>query len=189
MRQNDQNNQSDQNEGFSSSQSQQALRSLKSLSAEPSPYLKTRVLAHAREQKRAKVSFFKKYFLQAGLATAFIFVIAFSFLQPKEITPTYATGQDYVIRMDIRPYKDSPVAYAEIVLGDEKIQFSSSRFSEISAQKKITVSWDNLVEKQFLPIVVKGLKAGSSKVVVNFYDANNNLIKSQDVNLKFKIGT
>ena len=62
MRQNDQNNQSDQNEGFSSSQSQQALRSLKSLSAEPSPYLKTRVLAHAREQKRAKVSFFKKYF-------------------------------------------------------------------------------------------------------------------------------
>lgn len=181
-------NENDQNEGYSNEQSKAALQSLKSLSMEPSPFLKTRVLAQMRERKQEKVGFFKKYFMHAGLATAFLFVITFSFLQNKTVMPTYTTGQDYVIRMDIRPYKDSKIAYAEVVLGDGKVEFSSSKFSEISAQKKLTVSWENLVEKQFLPIVIKGMRAGQSKVVVNFYDSENNLVKSQDVNLNFKGG-
>ena len=184
-------NENDQkNEGFSSAQSQQALQSLKSLSVEPSPFLKTRVLAHAREQRQSKISFFKKYFLIPSITAALAILVSISYLQKKDsAVPTYAMGKDYVIRMDIRPFKDEPIAYAEIVLDDENVQFSSIKFSEISAQKKMTVSWENLVEKQFLPIVIKGLKAGSSKVVVNFYDANNNLVKTQDVNLKFKAGT
>ena len=185
-------NENDQNEGFSNEQSKAALQSLKSLSMEPSPFLKTRVLAQMRERKQSQVGtvhgYIKKYFMHAGLATAFIFVVTFSFLQNKTVIPTYETGQAYVIRMDIRPYKDSKIAYAEVVLGDERVQFSSSKFAEISAQKKLTVSWDNLVEKQFLPIVIKGMSAGQSKVVVNFYDSENNLVKSQDVNLNFKGG-
>lgn len=177
-------------EGFSSLQSQKALQSLKTLSVEPSPFLKTRILAHVREQKQSKVSFFKKYFLVPALTAAVAIVMTIGYLKSKDSgVPAYAMGQDYVIRMDIRPYKESAIAYAEIVLGDEKIQFSSSKFTEISVQKKMTISWENLVEKQFLPIVIKGLKEGSSKVVVNFYDASNNLVKSQDVHLKFKAGT
>ena len=126
-------NENDSNStGFSSIESENALKSLRTLSIEPSPFLKTRVLAHAREQRQAKVGFLKKYFLQAGLATCFLFVIAVSFFKNTDSVPSYAVGQDYVIRMDIRPYKDAGVSYAEVVLGDEKVQFSSSKFSEIS---------------------------------------------------------
>jgi hypothetical protein len=183
----------DTDQGFSSEQSKQALHSLKSLSAEPSPFLRTRILARVRENKVQKVSFFKKYFLQTAFGTAMGFVLAFVLFQkmnsqsPTEIA-TYLTGQAYVIRMDIRPYKESEIAYAEILLNDENIEFTSSQHSEISQQKKLIVSWESVVQKQFLPIVIKGTKSGPSIVIVNFYDIENKLVNSQNVNLQFKGG-
>ena len=183
----------DSNEGFSSEESQKALHSLRSLSQDPSPFLKTRVLARAREKQNNKKSLFLKYFFQSSLVTAILVVVAvslFSKTQKSDLQQiaSYVTGQAYVIRMDIRPYKESAIAYAEIVLDDDNIEFSSKQHIEISQQKKLVVSWENVVQKQFLPIVIKGTKPGSSKVIVNFYDSENKLVNSQNVNLNFKGG-
>jgi hypothetical protein len=188
MKHNDQN----LNEGYSSTESQNALSSLKSVSAEPSLYFKTRILAQAREQQKAKSNLFKKFFASVALAACLVLAVTTFIFKNKSLSGAeiafYKTGQPYVIRVDIRPYKESKIAYAEVVLDDDNVQFSSSRFENISQQKKLVVSWENVVEKQFLPIVIKGLQTGASVVKVNFYDSENKLINSQNVNLNFKGG-
>ncbi len=180
------------NEGFLSDESADALKSLRSVSAEPSLYFKTRVLAQMREQKKAKQSLFRKFFIPSALAFSFALIMSFLALQKQTQNQTevasYIIGQPYVIRMDIRPYKESGVAYAEILLSDDNVQFSSSQFEKISQQKKLVVAWETVVQKQFLPIVIKGVQSGNSKVIVNFYDSENKLVNSQNVNLNFKGG-
>lgn len=94
----------------------------------------------------------------------------------------------YVIRVDIRPLPNENIAYAEISLPDENVQFASLKFDDIKAQKKIVVSWEGMLEKQYMPIVVQGTKAGSAKVIVNFYDSDRNLVTSKEVSLYFKGG-
>ena len=186
-------NEHDDKDGFSSSEASEALRSLKNLKTEsPSPFFKTRILAHTKAIKKSRFELFKENLLQPLLAVTFLFTISiFIFQKTKLNNPdidSYKTGQAYVIRMDIRPYKELGIAYAEVLLENENIQFSSSRFEKISQQKKLTVSWESVVEKQFLPIVIKGMKSGSSKVIVNFYDSENNLVNTKNVNLEFKGG-
>ncbi len=180
------------NQGFSSSESELALKSLKSISAEPSLYFKTRLLAKAREQRTEKVSFFKKIFTPQALMACLVLVVSVVVFKKQNVSQPeialFNTNQPYVIRVDIRPYKEAKIAYAEVVLADENIQFSSAQFEKISLQKKLVVSWESVVEKQFLPIVIKGIKSGVSTVKVNFYDSENKLVNSQNVSLKFKGG-
>ena len=186
----------DSNQGYADQEVQLAFYSLRSLDAEPSSFLKTRVLARIREKKENKQSLFKKYILQSALSFGLVTAVLFGLFQKNSVSSTtstgavasYTTGQAYVIRMDIRPHKESAIAYAEILLSDDRIEFASQQHAQISSQKKIIVSWENLVQKQFLPIVIKGTKAGNSKVIVNFYDLDNKLVNSQDVNLNFKGG-
>lgn len=170
-----------------------ALRSLKQASPDPSPYLEARVVAHFRENIKAKQKNVWLPWLGGALASAFVLVLAFGFvLRSRTATPTtvadYLVGQDYVVRMDIRALKESPIAYAEVVLEGDNVQFSSGKYASVSQQKKIIISWDSLLEKQFLPIVLKAKSGGKSKVVVNFYDSENKLVNTRDLNLNFKGG-
>lgn len=170
-----------------------ALRSLKHVSPEPSPYLEARVTAQFRESRKAQPQSIWLALVSGALASAFVFVLGFSFFLKSKgpVAPTvadYQVGQDYVIRMDIRALKEAPISYAEVVLEGENVQFSSGKFAAISQQKKIVISWDSLVEKQFLPIVLKAKSGGRSKVVVNFYDSENKLVNTRDLDLNFKGG-
>ena len=79
--------------------------------------------------------------------TAILVVVVVSFISKNQKSDlqqsaSYVTGQAYVIRMDIRPYKESAIAYAEIVLDDDNIEFSSKQHIEIIQQKKLVVSWE-----------------------------------------------
>lgn len=186
------NDESDPTTGYDGPDAKEALQSLMSFNVEPSPFLKTRILAHAREQKSLQIPFYKKMFWPAAVALSLLLAFKFMLLPKGTIqsieVASYSVGQPYVIRMDIRPYQEAHIAYAEIVIDDEKIQFSSSQFESIGQQRKLVVAWENLVGKQFLPIVIKGLKNGNSEVIVNFYSSDNKLVNSQNVNLKFKGG-
>lgn len=174
-----------------------AIKSLKSISVEPSPYLAKRVLRNLEAQPAAKNSiaaFFSQFKLlpsvSVALATLVITFGVFKLVNKNaaETIQAYALGQAYVIRMDIRPLPNSEIAYAEISLPDENVQFASQKY-DIKSQKKLVVSWDSMVEKQYMPIVVQGVKAGSSKVIVNFYDSDRNLVTSKEISLYFKGGS
>lgn len=186
-------NETDLNEGYSNEATAQALRSLKKQELETSPYFKARLLAHVKDQAQVKQSFFKKYLVYSVLSTCALLVVTLTSLNNINLenhspVASHSIGETYVIRMDIRPLKEVQIEYAEIILPDEKIEFASKTNTEVSQQRKLIVSWDLMVQKQFLPIIVKGLKAGSSSVVVNFYDSSHNLVKSQTMNLHFKGG-
>jgi hypothetical protein len=190
-------------EGFKTEESMQALSALKSLSSDASPYLKNRVLRNIESQAVDKktalpwvVRFFQQFKLAPSLAVATL-TLALSFLffnsnklflkqNPEQ--PTFNIGQAYVIRFDIRPLPNENIAYAEITLPDENVQFASLKFDDIKTQKKLVVSWEGMLEKQYMPIVVQGTKAGASKVIVNFYDSDRNLVTSKEVSLYFKGG-
>lgn len=187
-------------EGYKSEESMQALSALKSLRNEASPYLKNRVLRNidAQSQEKQKswfADFFQQFKLAPSLAVA-AFTLVLSFLlfnsnkifqQPNQ-QPAFNLGQAYVIRMDIRPLPNENIAYAEITLPDENVQFASLKFDDIKSQKKLVVSWEGMLKKQYMPIVVQGTKAGASKVIVNFYDSDRNLVTSKEVSLYFKGG-
>ena len=189
-------------EGYQSEESMQALSALKSLSSEASPYLKNRVLRNIDIQKQESFSarvwltqFFAQFKLAPSLAVA-VLTLAFSFLifnsnnffQQQAAKSVFNIGQAYVIRVDVRPLPNEDIAYAEISLADENIQFASLKFDDIKTQKKLIVNWEGMLEKQYMPIVVQGTKAGSSKVIVNFYDSDRNLVTSKEVSLYFKDG-
>ena len=181
----------DNNPNSDSSAGLKALRSLKHVSPQPSPFLEARVAAHFRENLKTKQRSIWMPLFGGALASAFVLVLAFSFMLRSRSVPAvtdYLVGQDYVIRMDIRALKETPIAYAEVVLQGDNVNFSSGKFASISQQRKIVISWDSLVEKQFLPIVLKAMSGGKSKVVVNFYDAENKLVNSRDLDLNFKGG-
>ena len=183
-------------EGFSSPATQEALQSLKSVSVQPSVYFKTRLLARADEQANNSAqsqSYFRlSHALSASLVVCLVSGLIYFGLQNKPdifaASPTYKTGQSYVIRVDIRPLKDAGISYAEINLSDSNIKFASSEVLEVILQQKLIVAWESIVEKQFLPIVIQGIKPGTSTVVVNFYDFDKKLIKTQNVKLDFKGG-
>lgn len=183
-------------EGFSSFESKQALQSLKSLAPEPSRFLKTRLLARLEEQSKQQVGckplWTKSYFFSVALSSSFVLcLIYFGIKYNSEISEAstiYKTGLSYVIRLDIRPLKDAGVSYAEINLSDKNIQFSSTEVLDVIQNKKLVVAWDSIIEKQFLPIVIQGIKPGVSSVMVNFYNLENKLVKSQNIKLDFKGG-
>lgn len=173
-----------------------ALRSLGQIDLQPSPYLAARVkaglIASQRETSEDLGTWsakWKQFFwpsLSAVLALALVLVLMTGGPHGREEIATYVTGQDYLIRVDIRAVHESNVAFAEIVLQDENLQFSSRQFSDVKELRKLVIEWQQLTDKQYLPIVVQGLRAGASQVTVNFYDKNNNVILTKEMPLLFK---
>ncbi len=167
-----------------------ALRSLNQLDLQPSPYLVARIKAGLMsDMNRVSARGWLRYFwpaVSAALACALVVVLSARSEHPNEEIASYVVGQDYLIRVDIRSVHQTDVAYAEIVLQDENLQFSSQQFADVKELRKLVIEWQQLTDKQYLPIVVQGLKAGTSQVTVNFYDKNNNVILTKEMPLSFK---
>jgi hypothetical protein len=193
-------NQNPNSQDVMATEAANALKALKSVQVEPSAYLTQRILNNyeLRTEVSQKKSTFSlpSLFVQfkfwpsfsVALATLFISFFAFKSFNNSQQPAIYALNQDYVIRMDIRPLPQDEIAYAEISLPDENVQFSSKKFTDLKLQKKLVVSWDSMVAKQYLPIVVQGIKPGSSKVIVNFYDSEHKLVTTREISLYFKGG-
>lgn len=190
------------NTPYKSQESFEAIKSLKDLPLEPSPFLAKRVLRNLNSKAQAESQFnlltrflgqFKFWpSISVALASIFLSIVVFKtgVFSKSDTNPaeSYLLGQTYVIRMDIRPLSKNDIAYAEISLPDDNLEFASQKFSEIKLQKKLVVGWDTMLEKQYMPIVVQGKKAGSTKVIVNFYDSDHNLVTTKEISLYFKVG-
>lgn len=190
------------NTPYKSQESFEAIKSLKDLPLEPSPFLAKRVLRNLNSKTQAQSQFnvltgFLSQFkfwpsISVALASIFLSIVVFKagVFSKSDTNPaeSYLLGQTYVIRMDIRPLPNNDIAYAEISLPDDNLEFASQKFSEIKLQKKLVVGWDTMLEKQYMPIVVQGKKAGSTKVIVNFYDSDHNLVTTKEISLYFKAG-
>lgn len=180
----------------SNSNAHPALRSLRDLDLEPSPYLAARVQANLRsqtattaaEKSRGLASWFWPA-VSFGLSAALVAVVVTTKVLPSSAPSAqvaeYKTGQPYMIRVDIRALGENEIAYAEIELQDDNIEFASGKFSDVRTMKKLVVSWEQMMDKQYLPIVVQGLRSGRSQVHVSFFDKYDKLITSKDTTLSF----
>lgn len=164
------------------------LRSLSEVQVQPSVFMKSRVLANVKASQ--KEPWWAKWLWPAVTFGLVAILVLGWFNQPnlekqEPFTSTYALDQPYLIRFDIRALKDQPVAYAEVSLEDSKVQFISKKFVDIQRSKNLVVHWENLLGKQYLPVVIKGVEQGVSNVKVRFYNKDGEIIKHQNMVFHF----
>jgi hypothetical protein len=174
-----------------------ALARLKSVELEPSPFLSTRIQANLRatSQPAPPQWSWKSWKTTLSLSVAFsvALVLLVALVQGPKLLQSnvnsYALGKPYLIRVDVRELDPDEVAYAEIEIKGESAQFKSKAFEQLAEVKKITVNGEIFKNKQYLPIVVEGIKKGKSEVSVNFFDKNKKLLSSRVVDLSFAGGS
>jgi hypothetical protein len=170
-----------------------ALISLRKLKVEASPFLTQRVLNNFEAaKKQSNKPWFYQWFWKVSTALSCAALVGlavkFSILQTELQSKTqahFSLNRPYLIRVDIRDLSSSEVAYAEVVLAKEGMQFASQDYVDLKDQHKLTVVWEHMLEKQYLPIVVSGTKSGAGQVKVYFYDQENKLVDSKEINLSF----
>ncbi len=171
-------------------QYEKMISSLKGIDVEPSSYMKTRVLARAREineQKQAK-RFSWKSLIFVAAATAFVVLMVSRFVFIEQQEPGLEVGKPYVVKADLRSMNDlGNVAYVQVEL-DGEIQFSSKKFSRIREMRSLKLSWEKLVGKQYLPVIVEGTSSGNSVVRVKFFGKDNKVIKTEEYDFSFDRG-
>lgn len=173
----------DQNENQLSPQAQEALSILRSSRPEPSTYMKTRVMARLREEgtPKGRAWLWPSVSLILGLALVLVLVLPRSQWAPEALS----VQKPYMVKVDLRPMDNSDLAYAVIELEGDGIQFSSNKFNEVEKLKSLRIEWQVLIGKQYLPIVIEGIKAGPASVVVRFYDNEQRLVEKKNVQLSF----
>jgi len=168
-----------------------ALRSLGDVGVQPSPYMKTRVLAKVRAEKSKRPSYLKWLWpsISGALAFALLVVLVrpdFDQQNPAMQVAKYEIGQPYMLKVDLRTYEDQEIAQARIRLNDV-VAFSSKRHSHIKQLKSLTLQWEQLAGKQYLPIVIEGLQSGDGQVLVEFLNDQGQVVDSTTMDLKFQV--
>ena len=163
-----------------------ALEHVKNTEIEPSSFLKTRILANIKagsvKKSRNYLFVFSPKLIFSSLLLLFIFSMIFFQKVENSIFPV---SKPYMVKIDIRSLKDADVDSVKVELAGV-ISFSSKKFTEIKNLKELTLSWENLVGKQYIPIVIEGEKSGKGSLKVYFYNSQNKLITNKLLSFKFK---
>ena len=162
------------------------MGSLKSIQVEPSPYLKTRILANHKQlnEKKSGLPQWVGILIGSMVTACLAFLISWQMFE-KPAGQLVATGQPYLVKADIRKMNELKPAYVRVELIGA-VEFSSAKHKHIREMRSLKMSWEKLAGKQYLPVVVKGLEDGESHVKIQFYDENNNLIESKDYQFNFQ---
>ena len=170
----------------------QGLKALRSLRMEPSPFLVPRVIAElgARENEAKKSPRFSGLFtiftsVAATTAVLSLILLFGGYLKPISEHP-FTVGQVYMIRVDLRSIDLKDVAFAEINLDGDNVEFSSRDFQDVMHDKKLTLNIDSLSGKSYLPVVIRGTHAGNAGMAVSFIDKNHRLVSAKTIALNFK---
>lgn len=163
---------------------QQKVSALKNLDVQPSPYMKTRLMAQFEDMKKQKqVLWWQRWFFVAPLTASFVLIISFVSIQM--LSPQQSVlnlNQPYIVKADLRSFSEIPPAFVQVEL-EEGLEFSSKKFSKINEMRTIYLSWEQLAGKQYLPVVVRGIQKGTPKVLIKFFDQKNQLIKTESFQL------
>lgn len=150
---------------------------------EPSPYMKTRVLAHWRETRSNRGLLFWK--LISGISLAGILVLGFTnyqLLQQKKTDGV--TQQAYVIHIDFNQSDKEMVAMAEVEL-PENVHFVSAN-KEVREERKLTLPVSvKALGRGKLPFVVSSENSGEKSIRVRLLNEKNELVREQVLKLTF----
>lgn len=177
-----------QNENKNNLNEQEALEAIfgqvRRAHIEPSPYLKTRVLAHLKAgQKHQKNLRFWQFF-SAGSFAAMLLVAIYAVDITKTLKTDGAANQAYVIHVEFNQDDLSKVAQAEVVLPDD-VYFKSSK-GKLRDQRQLKLPVElKTAGRGKLPFVVTSEAEGEKSILVRLLDENNNVVREQTLKFKF----
>lgn len=150
----------------------------------PSPYMKTRVLAHVREgRKQSSVLLFWKL-LTAGSVVGMMMMGFVGYRLLQKSPSDGLTQQAYVIQIDFNQDDQELVAQAEVEL-PEDVQFVSSN-KDIRAEKTLRLPVEvKSLGRGKLPFVVSSGISGEKFVKVRLLNDKDELVREQVLKLSF----
>ena len=150
---------------------------------EPSPFLKTRILARLTENaEQAKLRRWRRWAILSPLAAAAL-VLAILVYRPAEFQAPVNTS--VLIRVAVEELRGDAIAFAEIELPDD-VTFYSEKYPELIEEREIRVTWLDQYEKDALPIVVRASTPGLKRVKLRFLDQNEAVLEERQLEIDFR---
>lgn len=153
------------------------------LKAEPSPYLKYRVLNQCRELKR-RSRWLKAW--QWSTATTLAMGLLGWALLLKSPSASFqaALHRPQLVRMEVTDLAKEQLARAQIEL-PHGVYFYSEEFPDLEKQRRISFEWSVGEEAEHLPFVVTAKETGVKTIKVKFFDHGNKLIGTKELAIDF----
>ena len=150
---------------------------------EPNPFLKTRILAHLKEEAtRAKLRRWRRWAILSSLTAAALLVVVFT-QRPAAFEAQVNTA--VLIRFEVKELPGSDIAYAEVELPDD-VTFYSKRYPALEEAREIRLAWTDRYEKEALPIVVQASRPGLKRIKLRFLDRNDALLEERELKIDFR---
>lgn len=158
------------------------LKEIKAAEVKSDPYLATRVMAHVNSQQTAKPQWFWKVSTIVSLLTCLVVLF---FNRPSQITPNFSAevNKPQVVKVEVAPFNFTETIQAEIILPDN-VEFYSNDYMELSQLRTLRLNIDPNSMKS-LPFIIKGDVQGNKSIQVKFYDSNDKLVKTKEINILF----
>ena len=157
---------------------------LNSVQLDPSPYMKTRILAHVKEaQKMQKTIRFWQFF-SASSFSIMLLIGLYALNSLNKINPDAVAQQAYVIHVEFDQDDMSRVARAEVVL-PENVHFMSKKGMVKDRQSLTLPVQIKTAGRAKLPFVVASSVEGEQNIRVRLLDENNVLVREQVLKFKF----
>lgn len=170
------------------SEASEVLVKARSIKFEPSPYMKTRILAQLREnltekkQRTQKFVWYRNIAILSVPVTIVLLVLTLRLAHDVHIAPAY---QALAIKVDIQKADEVEIAIAEIEL-PEGVTFYSQAHPQINTQRTLSLDWNKMGPKiSSLPFAVKANVLGEKKIKVRFFNKNKQLFQEQIIKFKF----
>jgi hypothetical protein len=160
---------------------------LRETKIEPSPFLKTRVLARANEGQGLQKNLLFWKVLSLGSLTSLALALVVTFNMYKKTQKSQADGiaeQAYVIHINFNDADKTSVARAQIELPSD-VHFVSKN-QDMRGQRSLTLPVAvKTLGKGKLPFVVSADFPGEKEIKVRLLDENDQVVREQIMKLKF----
>lgn len=151
---------------------------------EPSPYLRTRVLASLRTRQNSFLRINSWKILSAVSTLALVLVSTYTLNLQRRAEPTVVAQQSYVIHVNFSEDDLNRVVKAEVVL-PEGVGFVSKK-GLTDGKKSLRLPIDiKSAGRGKLPFVVTSTVGGEQKILVRLLDEQNHLVREQYLKFKF----
>jgi hypothetical protein len=161
-----------------------AFAQARQMDLQPSPYMKTRILAELRDRKSrtSRVSLWKRV---AASATAMMAIALIWMSTSKSTAFEAVVNQPYVVKVEMAELQTELIAGAEIALPDG-VTFFSENYPELKEKRNLELAWNGNLKQSVLPFVINGGRKGLKEVKVRFFGADRKVVAERVLKIDFK---
>jgi hypothetical protein len=160
----------------------QLFRQAEQIALEPSPFLKTRILAHVREARAEKSGLRWKVWALASSAVSLLLLAVV--LWPVQSSLIADVNQKVAVRIEVAALENNVVAYAKVEL-PEGVSFVSTNYPELQSAREVSLAWMPEFERHGLPFVIQASSAGKKTIRILLLDRTDTVRKTKEVTITF----